>query len=53
MAEEEEPPRLAGAVVRLADVNRDGRLDIICQQDGALPTANGDQGGWNIYLNRR
>jgi hypothetical protein len=36
----------------LADVNRDGRLDIILSKTVASYRV-GDQGGWNVYLNRR
>ena len=40
-----------GQCVRLADVNRDGRLDIIVVQDGRFRATRTSTGGWNVYLN--
>jgi hypothetical protein len=53
MAEQEEPVLdSVGQWIELADVNRDGRLDIILSKTVASYRV-GDQGGWNVYLNRR
>jgi hypothetical protein len=53
MAENEEPALDSlGQCVRLADLNRDGRLDIILSKT-VTSYRPGDQGGWNVYLNRR
>jgi len=52
-AEEAQEPKLGsiGQCVRLADVDRDGRLDIVLARtySGAAP---GDKGGWTVYLNK-
>jgi FG-GAP-like repeat len=50
---EESEPRLdsPGQCVRLADVNGDGRLDIILSKTITSSDPN-QNGGWNIYLNR-
>ena len=53
MAEAEEPALDApGQCVRLADLDGDGRLDVILAKTVASnrPT---DQGGWTVYRNRR
>lgn len=53
MAESEEPVLDSpGQCVRLADLNRDGRLDIVLSKTVAS-YRSGDPGGWNVYLNRR
>ena len=53
MAENEEPQLDSpGQCIRLADVNGDGRLDIILSKTVASYRPN-DQGGWSVYLNRR
>jgi len=52
MAEAEEPKlNSPGQCVRLADVNRDGRLDIILSKTVVSYRAE-DPGGWSVYLNR-
>ena len=53
MAEAEEPQLDSpGQCVRLADVDGDGRLDIILSKTVSANRPN-DPGGWNVYLNRR
>lgn len=53
MAEQEEPALDSpGQCVRLADLDGDGRLDIILSKTVASYRP-GEQGGWNVYLNRR
>jgi len=52
-AENEEPVLDSpGQCVRLADVNGDGRLDVILSKTVASYRPN-DRGGWSVYLNRR
>ena len=52
IAEEAEPKLDSpGQCVRLADVNRDGRLDIVLSKTITSSDPN-QNGGWNIYLNR-
>jgi len=52
MAEEEEPKLDSpGQCVRLVDVNRDGRLDIVLSKTAASYRPE-DRGGWDVYLNR-
>ena len=52
-AENEEPVLDApGQCIRLADLDRDGRLDIILSKTVASYRP-GEQGGWSVYLNRR
>jgi len=52
MAEAEEPKLDSpGQCVRLADLNGDGRLDIILSKTVVSYRA-GDPGGWSVYLNR-
>ena len=41
-----------GQCVRLADVDRDGRIDILLSKT-VSSTRPDDKGGWDIYLNRR
>jgi hypothetical protein len=41
-----------GQCIRLADLDGDGRLDIILSKTVASYRPN-DRGGWNVYLNRR
>lgn len=52
--DEKEEPALdsPGQCLRVADLNRDGRLDILLSKTVAsgLP---GDPGGWNVYLNQK
>jgi VCBS repeat protein len=52
--DESEEPKLdsLGQCIRLADLDGDGRLDIILSKTVASYRLN-DRGGWNIYLNRR
>src|ERR1700693_5007603 len=53
MAENEEPALDSpGQCIRLADLDGDGRLDIVLSKtaSSSRPT---DVGGWNVYLNRR
>jgi hypothetical protein len=52
--DESEEPKLdsLGQCVRLADLDGDGRLDIILSKTVASYRLN-DRGGWNVYLNRR
>jgi hypothetical protein len=53
MAEQEEPALdSSGQCIRLADLDGDGRLDIILSKTVASYRP-GEQGGWNVYLNRR
>lgn len=53
MAEKEEPELDSqGQCVRLADLDGDGRLDIVLSKTAASYRPN-DQGGWSVYLNRR
>jgi hypothetical protein len=52
-AEAEEPPLDSpGQCVRLADLDRDGRLDIVLSKTVSSTRAE-DRGGWDVYLNRR
>ncbi len=53
MSEKEEPALDSpGQCIRLADVDRDGRLDVILSKTvtSSTPTA---KGGWSVFLNRR
>ena len=53
MAENEEPSLdSTGQCIRLADVNRDGRLDVILAKTVASYRP-GERGGWSVFLNRR
>ncbi len=53
LAENEEPALDSpGQCIRLADVDGDGRLDIIVSKTVASYRPN-DRGGWSVYLNRR
>jgi hypothetical protein len=38
--------------VRLADIDRDGRLDLILSKTVSSVKSD-DVGGWDVYLNRR
>jgi hypothetical protein len=52
MAEQEEPVLDSpGQCIRLADLDGDGRLDIILSKTVASYRP-GEQGGWSVYLNR-
>lgn len=52
IAEESEPALdSTGQFVRLADLNRDGRLDLIVSKTVSTRNPN-DKGGWDVYLNR-
>ncbi|MEO8347661.1 MAG: VCBS repeat-containing protein, partial [Acidobacteriota bacterium] len=53
-AEEREEPALdsPGQAVRLADLDKDGRLDIVLSKTVSSTKAD-DRGGWDVYLNRR
>jgi hypothetical protein len=53
-AEEREEPALdaPGQCVRLADLDRDGRLDIVLAKTVSSVRPE-DRGGWDVYLNRR
>lgn len=52
-AERDEPPLDApGQCVRLADLDGDGRLDIVLSKT-VSSTRPDDRGGWDVYLNRR
>ena len=53
MAEQEEPTLDSpGQCIRLADVDGDGRLDVIVSKTvtSMSPSA---KGGWSVYLNRK
>jgi FG-GAP-like repeat len=53
MAEKDEPALDSpGQCIRLADLDGDGRLDIILSKT-VVSYRPEDQGGWNVYLNRR
>jgi hypothetical protein len=53
MGENEEPKLDSpGQCIRLADLDGDGRLDVILSKTVASYRLN-DRGGWNVYLNRR
>jgi hypothetical protein len=53
MPEQEEPVLDSpGQCVRLADLDRDGRLDIVVSKTVVSARPN-ENGGWNVYLNRR
>jgi hypothetical protein len=41
-----------GQCVRLADLDRDGRVDILLSKT-VSSTRPDDKGGWDVYLNRR
>jgi hypothetical protein len=53
-AAEAEEPRLdsQGQCVRLADLNRDGKLDVVLSKTVGSAAPN-EPGGWEVYLNRR
>jgi hypothetical protein len=53
-AEEREEPALdaPGQCVRLADLDKDGRLDIVLAKTVSSVRPE-DAGGWDVYLNRR
>jgi FG-GAP-like repeat len=53
-AAEAEEPELdsQGQTVRLADLDRDGRLDVVLAKTVASGSPD-DPGGWDVYLNRR
>ena len=53
-AAENEEPRLTspGQCVRLADLDGDGRLDIVLSKT-VVSYRPEDQGGWSVYLNKR
>ena len=40
-----------GQWLRLADVNGDGRLDVVLSRTVSSSAPN-ESGGWNVYLNR-
>ena len=51
-AESEEPTLDSpGQCVRLADLNGDGRLDVVVSKTVSSSNPN-ERGGWNVYLNR-
>jgi len=53
MAESEEPVLDSpGQWIQLADLNHDGRLDIVLSKT-VVSYRSSDPGGWNVYLNRR
>jgi hypothetical protein len=53
MAENEEPVLdSTGQCIRLADLDRDGRLDVVLAKTVASYRP-GEQGGWSVFLNRR
>jgi hypothetical protein len=52
-AESEEPALDSpGQCVRLADIDRDGRLDVVLAKT-VSSVRPGDRGGWDVYLNKR
>jgi hypothetical protein len=52
-AESEEPALDSpGQCVRLADIDRDGRLDVVLAKTVSSVRPD-DRGGWDVYLNRR
>ena len=53
-AEEREEPSLdsPGQCVRLVDLDKDGRLDVVLSRT-VSSTHPDEQGGWDVYLNRR
>lgn len=53
-AEAREEPALdsQGQCVRLADLDRDGRLDVVLSKTVSSASPDGS-GGWEVYLNRR
>lgn len=52
-AQELEPALTSpGQCVRIVDLNRDGRLDVVLAKT-VSSTAPEDPGGWSVYLNRR
>jgi hypothetical protein len=53
-AEDREEPSLdsPGQCVRLADLDADGRLDVVLAKT-VSSTRPDDRGGWDVYLNRR
>ena len=53
MDEKEEPAIISpGQCIRLADLDGDGRLDIVLSRTVASYRAD-ERGGWDVYLNRR
>jgi hypothetical protein len=53
LARESEPAlESPGQCVRLADLNGDGRLDVVLAKTVSSTSPN-DLGGWSVYLNRR
>ena len=53
-ADEKQEPAIAaiGQCVRLADLDGDGRLDIVVSETYASSTS-GQRGGWSVFLNRK
>src|SRR5262249_16688947 len=53
-ADEKDEPRLTspGQCVRLADLDRDGRLDVVISRT-VVSSNPGEKGGFDVYLNRR
>jgi hypothetical protein len=53
-ADEKDEPRLTspGQCVRLADLDRDGRLDVVVSRT-VVSSNPGEKGGFDVYLNRR
>ncbi len=52
LAEKDEPAiESLGQCIRLADLDGDGRLDILLSRTVSSSTPN-EAGGWNVYLNR-
>jgi hypothetical protein len=53
-AEDREEPVLdsPGQCVRLADLDGDGRLDVVLAKT-VSSSRPGDRGGWDVYLTRR
>ena len=53
-AEDREEPSLdsPGQCVRLADLDGDGRLDVVLAKTVSSVKAS-DRGGWDVYLNRK